>query len=245
MTITALPSAPLPIDNTATFNSKAFALVAALNTFVTEANALGVDANADAAAALASQIAAGLSEDAAISVANFKGAWSGLTGALAIPASVSHLGKAWLLTESVADVTAEVPGVSSKWLSVGLNFAVPDAIGSTTPNSAKFTFAYSPEITLTDGATVNWDTSLGQVAKVTLGGNRTIAAPTSLVTGGMYSLNIIQDGTGSRTATWNSVFAFTGGVAPTLSSAASAVDEIAWRYDGTKLREVGRSLGTA
>lgn len=116
MIITALPSAPLPTDNTATFNSKAFALVAALNTFVTEANALGVDANADAAAALASQIAAGLSEDAAISAANFKGAWSGLTGALAIPASVSHLSRVWILTESVANVTTEIPGTSSKWI---------------------------------------------------------------------------------------------------------------------------------
>lgn len=245
MTITALPSAPLPTDNTATFNSKAFALVAALNTFVTEANATGVAADVDAAAALASQIAAGLSKDAAVASANFKGAWSVLTGALAIPASVSHLSKVWTLTESVANVTTEVPGTSAKWLAVSVNFASPDPIGSTTPNSAKFTFAYSPEITLTDGATVNWNTALGQVAKLTLGGNRTIAAPTNLVTGAMYSLNIIQDGTGSRTATWNSVFAFTGGVAPTLSTAASSVDEIAWRYDGTKLREVGRSLGTA
>lgn len=139
MTIAALPSAPLPTDNTATFNTKAFALVAALNAFVTEANATGAAADADAASAFASAIAAGLSEDAAIAAANFKGAWSTLSGALAIPASVSHLSKVWLLTESVADVTAEVPSVSAKWLAASVNFASPDPIGSTTPAAGAFT----------------------------------------------------------------------------------------------------------
>jgi len=50
-----------------------------------------------------------------ISMSEFKGYWSSLTGALAIPASVSHLGQFWALLESVADVTLEVPSVSSKW----------------------------------------------------------------------------------------------------------------------------------
>jgi len=50
-----------------------------------------------------------------ISMSEFKGYWSSLTGALAIPASVSHLGNFWALLESVADVTTEVPGVSVKW----------------------------------------------------------------------------------------------------------------------------------
>jgi len=104
---------------------------------------------------------------------------------------------------------------------------------------------YSPAITITDGATLNWDTSLGQVAQVTLGGNRTFAAPTNLVNGGFYSLLIIQDGTGSRTISWNAVFDFAGGTAPTLSTAAGAKDLITWRSDGTNMLEVGRSLGVA
>jgi hypothetical protein len=104
---------------------------------------------------------------------------------------------------------------------------------------------YSPTITITDGATLNWDTSLGQVAQVTLGGNRTFAAPTNLVNGGFYSLLIIQDGTGSRTISWNAVFDFAGGTAPTLSTAAGAKDLITWRSDGTNMLEVGRSLGVA
>jgi len=120
-------------------------------------------------------------------------------------------------------------------------------IGTSSP-SAKLAVVgtgYSPAITLTDGATLNWDTSLGQVAQVTLGGNRTFAAPTNLVNGGFYSLLIIQDGTGSRTISWNAVFDFTGGTAPTLSTAAGSKDLITWRSDGTNMLEVGRSLGVA
>lgn len=104
---------------------------------------------------------------------------------------------------------------------------------------------YSPTITLTDGATIDWDTSTGQVATVTLGGNRTFNAPTNLVNGAFYALEIVQDGTGSRTASWNSVFKFTGATAPTLSTDASAKDYITFRSDGTNLYEQGRSLGVA
>jgi hypothetical protein len=120
-------------------------------------------------------------------------------------------------------------------------------IGTTTP-AAKLAVVgtgYSPTITITDGATLSWDTSLGQVAQVTLGGNRTFDAPTNLVDGGFYSLLIIQDGTGSRTISWNAVFDFAGGTAPTLSTAAGAKDLITWRSDGTNMLEVGRSLGVA
>lgn len=58
---------------------------------------------------------AGASAASAASSANFKGYWSSLTGALAIPASVSHNGSLWLLLSNVADVTAHAPGVSSSW----------------------------------------------------------------------------------------------------------------------------------
>lgn len=51
MPITALPPAPQPTDDTATFNAKAFALLAALATFVTEANAVESAVDADATSA--------------------------------------------------------------------------------------------------------------------------------------------------------------------------------------------------
>ena len=51
MPITALPTPPLPTDTPADFNTKAFALLRALPTFVTEANALETAVDADATTA--------------------------------------------------------------------------------------------------------------------------------------------------------------------------------------------------
>jgi len=101
---------------------------------------------------------------------------------------------------------------------------------------------YFAEQTLTDGATIDWNLSTQQVAKVTLGGNRTLNAPTNQQAGAFYSLAIIQDGTGSRTLTFNSAYKFTGATAPTLTTTASAKDIIIFKSDGTNLLEVGRSL---
>jgi hypothetical protein len=88
--------------------------------------------------------------------------------------------------------------------------------------------------TLTDGATITWNTALGQIATITLGDNRTMAAPTNLKVG-TYILNVIQDGTGGRTITWNSVFKWTAGVAPPLTTAANRRDIFSFFSDGTNL----------
>ena len=116
MAITPLPPAPEPTDSTSQFNTKAFAFVAALDDFVTETNALAVQVDADAATAASGAEAA----EAALGAANFKGEWSTLTGALAIPASVSHNDSVWVLTQSLADVTSNEPGVDSPnyWINV-------------------------------------------------------------------------------------------------------------------------------
>lgn len=94
--------------------------------------------------------------------------------------------------------------------------------------------------TLTDGATINWDASANQVCSVTLAGNRTMAAPTNLKDGATYILTVKQDATGSRTLTWNSVFKWAGGTAPTLSTDANAVDIVSFVSDGTNLYGVAQ-----
>jgi hypothetical protein len=104
---------------------------------------------------------------------------------------------------------------------------------------------YSPNIALSDASTIAWDTSTGQVATFTfVSSNRTMGAPTNLVNGGFYGLAVIQNG-GNNTLTWNSVFKWTNGTAPTLSTAAGAKDYFVFRSDGTNLYEQGRSLGVA
>ena len=99
------------------------------------------------------------------------------------------------------------------------------------------------EATLTDGSTVAWDVSASPIAKLTLGGNRTLSAPTNAVGSGQYiSLLLIQDGTGSRTLTWNAAYEFTADTAPTLTTTASKGDLFTFRYNGSKWLEVGRNL---
>ena len=121
----------------------------------------------------------------------------------------------------------------------GTDYVAP---GTATNFTAQQYFGTS---TLTDGATISWAASTAQVATVTIAGNRTMAAPSGLVSGAFYALNVIQDATGSRTMTWNTVFKWTGGTAPTLSTAANAKDFFVFRSDGTNLYEQGRSLGVA
>jgi len=102
--------------------------------------------------------------------------------------------------------------------------------------------AYNPESTLTDGATISWDAQAEPVAKVTLAGNRTMAAPTNGATGQFVSLLVIQDGTGTRTLTWNAVYEFASDTAPTLTTTGDLGDLFVFRYNGTKWLEVGRNL---
>jgi hypothetical protein len=60
-----------------------------------------------------------------------------MTGALDIPASVSHLNKVWILKHAVSNVSDEQPGVSSQWLST-TDLSTPGPIGTLTPNAGHF-----------------------------------------------------------------------------------------------------------
>ena len=98
------------------------------------------------------------------------------------------------------------------------------------------------EAILTDGATVTWNAETQDVCKLTLGGNRTLAAPTNGTTGQFISILVIQDGTGGRTITWNAVYEFAADTAPTLTATANLGDLFTFRYNGAKWLEVGRNL---
>ena len=84
--------------------------------------------------------------------------------------------------------------------------------------------AYNPITTLTDAASIAVDFALGNNFLVTIGGNRTLAAPTNAVAGQTGQIYVIQDGTGSRTLSYNSAYQFVSGAAPTLSTGAADVD---------------------
>ncbi len=138
MAITALPTPPSRQDP-ANFSDRADAFLGALPTFTTEANALAADVNADEATASAAAISATASaataaaSEANISaLANFKGNWSSLTGALNKPASVFHNGTYWALLNNLADVTTSQPGVSADWQVAGGAFPIlPTSVDTT------------------------------------------------------------------------------------------------------------------
>ena len=81
---------------------------------------------------------------------------------------------------------------------------------------------------LSDGSTITVDFNSGIHHTVTLGGNRTFGDPSNTTTcvGQSGSIFIVQDGTGSRTASFHSDYKFIGGTAPTLSTSANAVDRL-------------------
>lgn len=85
---------------------------------------------------------------------------------------------------------------------------------------------------LTDAASISVDFADSNNFSVTLGGNRTLANPTNVVAGQSGAIFISQDGTGSRTLAYGSFWDFTGGTAPTLSTAASAVDVLVYTVRG-------------
>jgi hypothetical protein len=111
-------------------------------------------------------------------------------------------------------------------------------------------------VTLTDAATIAVDASKGNYFRVTLGGNRTLGAPTlppgsARADGMVIWFEVTQDGTGSRTLAYTSTaggYIFASGLAsPTLTTTAGAVDWLEFQYSTTagKWRHTSRVLGFA
>lgn len=98
--------------------------------------------------------------------------------------------------------------------------------------SAKASFC--PLYSNSDGATITFDLNQSNQHKVTLGGNRTLAL-SNVATGQNFNLRLAQDATGGRTVTWWSGITWmtNSGAAPTLKTAADAVDCFVFRCTGT------------
>tara|TARA_R110000851_G_scaffold323592_1_gene490410 strand:+ start:1451 stop:2776 length:1326 start_codon:yes stop_codon:yes gene_type:complete len=99
--------------------------------------------------------------------------------------------------------------------------------------------ALSVVVSLTDATSITSDFDVGQNFALTLADNRTLAAPTNLDSGQVGSIFITQDGTGSRTLAFNTVWKFPGGTVPTLSTTAGAVDRIDYIvFSGTAVQAI-------
>lgn len=85
----------------------------------------------------------------------------------------------------------------------------------------------------TDGATVTLDLDADNVfVPAAMAGNRTLAVTNADVRQ-RFMLLLTQDGTGSRTVTWWSNITWPGGVIPTLSTTAGAIDVFGFLVTGT------------
>lgn len=91
-------------------------------------------------------------------------------------------------------------------------------------------------VALTDAATIAIDASQGSVFDVTLGGNRTLGAPTNPTDGQRIIVRVKQDATGSRTLAYNAVFRFDADGEPTLSTTAGAVDYLGFQYNAASTK---------
>lgn len=86
---------------------------------------------------------------------------------------------------------------------------------------------------LTSASTITPDFNNANNFSVTLDTNATLANPSNLTAGQSGVITITQDSTGSRTLAYGSYWKFVGGTAPTLSTAASAVDELVYYVDSS------------
>lgn len=128
--------------------------------------------------------------------------------------------------------------------------------GWTTPGSisgvaalsgATFTGAFVPAVVaLTDGSSISVNASAGNVFTLTLGGNHTLANPSSPTDGQMIRILVKQDGTGSRTLSYGTAYEFSAGLAsPTLSTAANTTDSLTFTYNGSSSKWLLTSFAPA
>jgi hypothetical protein len=88
----------------------------------------------------------------------------------------------------------------------------------------------SQTITCADNVTLDW--SAGSSAIMTFDRNAVAMTFSNPVAGQVYRLVVIQ-GDGSDVITWSTVIKWVGGVVPTLTTAAGAIDIITFFYMGT------------
>lgn len=111
------------------------------------------------------------------------------------------------------------PAVPAQWITVPTN--VQEALDLIA--AGKLTKV----VNLVDAATIATDASIGNLFQVTLGGNRTLGAPTNPTDGQKVAWAITQDGTGGRTLAFNAIFRFgTDVIEPVLTPTPGATDYI-------------------
>jgi hypothetical protein len=245
---TYLTAADPTADRTITFPDQSGNVIVSGNASIVNAdiNASAAIAFSKLAALTSANILVGNSSNVATSVAMSGDVTISNTGATTVVSgSTSVAGKLQLTdsTSSTSTTTAATPNAVKSAYDLA-NAALPKSGGTMTgaitfaagqtisgygaiDTAQTWTKGQRAEVTaLTDAATIAVDFADSNNFSVTLGGNRTLGNPTNQVAGQSGSLFVTQDGTGSRTLAYSSDWEFAGSTAPTLSTAANAVDRI-------------------
>jgi hypothetical protein len=219
MSITPLPSAPQPTDSTAEFNTKAFAWVAALDTFTTEANALASAVDADASAADADAAAAAISAataeaaaDTAVAAAGAVAWVSGTTYAIGniVWSPITYLS---YRRKTNGAGTTDPSADSTNWELISGNVTTT---GVQTLTNKTMTGVKETKVAM---AAVDIDLSAGNYFTKTITTTTTFTVTNTPTTGTAASFILDLTNGGSATITWWSGMDWAGGTAPTLTTA--------------------------
>lgn len=117
----AFPSPPLLGQTQSVFNTNASNTLSYMSTWVTEMNAVSSAIDSATTAINASETNIETLADNVTAAVNNKGAWSALTGALNIPATVNHADRTWSLNTNLADVALSEPTlINSDWTNISI-----------------------------------------------------------------------------------------------------------------------------
>jgi len=94
---------------------------------------------------------------------------------------------------------------------------------------------YFSEASLTMSATVSWDLSVAQTARLGITGVAVLPNPTNMVAGGTYIMRVTNLASATASISFGSAFLFTYGIKPTLTKSLSAVDILTFYSDGTSM----------
>ena len=133
------------------------------------------------------------------------------------------------------DQLAPVPSVTTSYQYLPLPTGTPAAGEAPVATGAGEASAWgtvlaTTVVALTDGPTIAVNASAGNLFRVTLGANRTLASPAGGFDGQLIRVEVTQDGTGGRTLAYGGAYDFGTAGAPVLSTAPGVVDVLGFSY---------------
>lgn len=154
------------------------------------------------------------------------------TGVLTL-ATLTGTANQVVITNAAASITLSLPqsiatSSTPQWARLGLGTGA----GATAVLTTTGTFDTGYLNAGNSSTTLTINLLSGMTQKITLTGNCTFTI-NNPIAGTVYTLVLVQDGTGSRTVTWPAAVVWQGGAAPTLTTAAGKADIITLVYNGT------------